>query len=265
MEPLAENSSPPPALETPVQEEVEKSVGVRRKPFVYTEKRKENLAKANLARLEKNVIKKNFKGQLEDMAKDIQTIYETRLQQIINSTDKNVPLPPPEPSSDTTPPPNPPMASSTASASAIPIEPVLKERKSKKRVSYPSDSSSESDDEPVKPKKRTTKKKGKKVKTVSYDSSSSEEEEEQAPKHRKHKKPKKKKPSKRQSQYITSSEESGESEGGVSESEDEYRPAAKPSRPKTYLPAYGMGKGGRKPSIRPGYGLTRGPYSGCTF
>ena len=57
----------------------ETPVYTRKKDFVYTEKRKENIAKANAVRKQNQEKRKQFKDELEKAKQDLQIIYEKTL------------------------------------------------------------------------------------------------------------------------------------------------------------------------------------------
>lgn len=138
-----------------------------KKEFVFTEKRKENLVKANKARKEKEDFKKQLREKYEATTIELQKLYESKINSFKNNGDNSIPIP--EMSS---------KKEKTTPEIEIQQIPVTSKKVSEKNVS---DSSSESEASEVEStrkskKRKTNPKKHKKVVYVS-DSESSEEEE----------------------------------------------------------------------------------------
>lgn len=257
------------------EEEVSKNetCPIPRKPYVFTEKRKQNLAKANQTRLEKSSLKKSFRGQLDEMAKDLQTIYEKKVQEIINQGISASSTSSSELNSSSAPSPDSAMSSSSSSSAAqessIPIERVEPKQKTRKRrPSYKDTSDTSSSDESEPPKRKP---KPRKTKAREYISESSSEDE--APpkrksfKSRRSSKKKHKKNSKSR-KYHSRSDSEEVSEYSDTASDDEYEPSSKPRRPPPPSMNYGHITPGNLPytGFSGGYrDRARGIYSGCTF
>jgi hypothetical protein len=157
-------------IKTPTTEACEENNSTyKKKDFVFTDKRKENLVKANKARKEKEDFKKQLREKYEATTIELQKLYESKINTFKNNTDISTNMPSI----------NPPTADK--SPEKIEIQPVEKQekKKSKKPVVESSSDSEESEEEiQRKPKKRkTSSKKVKKVVYVSETESSSEEEE----------------------------------------------------------------------------------------
>jgi len=138
-----------------------------KKEFVFTEKRKENLVKANKARKEKEDFKKQLREKYEATTIELQKLYESKINSFKNNGD--IPITTPEMSTKKEKP-----------TPEIEIQhiPVSSKKVSEKNVS---DSSSDSEaseiESPKKSKKRKPNpKKHKKVVYVSESDSSEEEE-----------------------------------------------------------------------------------------
>lgn len=256
--PEKEDDAPPPVPDEP-------KAGIPRKPYIYTEKRKENLAKANQVRTEKALAKKMLQSQLESMTRDLQTIYESKLQEITKS---QLPTPtpvPPDPSPPPSPekPANPPLMSSSSSSSSssdIPIEPV-KVKKGKKRAPVEESSSDSDESVPPPPRVKSRKsRKSRKQREFNYDTGSSDSSEEEYTRPRRKSSRSAKKAKKKYDEYVSSDEDDNR----------DYA-AAHPLRNAGYASSYFKPKtvyGGRRgvPQMSGfGYGSQRGQYSGCTF
>lgn len=151
-----------------------------KKEFVFTEKRKENLVKANKARKEKEDFKKQLREKYEATTIELQKLYESKINSFKNNGDNSTPTPE--------------MSSKKEKATAeIEIQqiPVNSKKVSEKNIS---DSSSDSDPSEIESAKKSKKRKinPKKHKKVVYVSESDSSEEEEIIVRKK--KPKKRKP-----------------------------------------------------------------------
>jgi hypothetical protein len=151
-----------------------------KKEFVFTEKRKENLVKANKARKEKEDFKKQLREKYEATTIELQKLYESKINSFKNNGDNSTPTPE--------------MSSKKEKATAeIEIQqiPVNSKKVSEKNIS---DSSSDSDPSEIESSKKSKKRKinPKKHKKVVYVSESDSSEEEEIIVRKK--KPKKRKP-----------------------------------------------------------------------
>lgn len=173
-------------------EPVETLPAYKRKPYEFTEQRKENLRRANQTRKEKGELRKILKCKYDEAASELQKTYKAQLIELLDLR-KDIVKPP---TISTLP------TMSAATASSIPIVPVTATNSTRKTVKNKRESSSE-DEEPTPVKA----KKGKKV--VESDDSSSSEEEKVL------KKKKSVKKSKKKVVYIEDSDESSESPSPV--------------------------------------------------
>lgn len=190
--PLPENSLPIKESEEANNSlPVESGPVFKKKEYVFTDRRKENLLKANKARKENGELKKQLKLKYDLAAKELQTLYEHKLAQLHNSGENII---------------NPVKIE----MSAIPVESVVKEdvkkgKKQKRSKKQESDSDSSSDSEP----EVATKKKRAKLPTPPPPTQPSSDSSDSDTHHRRkkiHKKTKKVK-------YIIDSDDSSDSDG----------------------------------------------------
>lgn len=80
----AENSLPISVKEQPVEINSEGGPVYKKKPFVYTEGRKKNIVKANLARKEKNDFQKQLKTQYDEATQELHKLYEDKLNKYLS-------------------------------------------------------------------------------------------------------------------------------------------------------------------------------------
>ena len=141
----------------------------KKKDFVFTDKRKENLIKANKARKEKEDFKKQLREKYEATTIELQKLYESKINTFKNTTDNSATIPPTS------------TIMADKGVDKIEIQSIEKsDKKKSKKPIVESSTDSESSEEEIqrKPKKRkTSSKKVKKVVYVSESDSSSEEEE----------------------------------------------------------------------------------------
>jgi len=138
-----------------------------KKEFVFTEKRKENLVKANKARKEKEDFKKQLREKYEATTIELHKLYESKINSFKNNLENTSTVT--EMSS---------KKEKTTPELEIQKIPVISKKISDKNVSESSSDSESSEEEPKKKSKRrkTSTKKPKKVIYVSESESSEEEE-----------------------------------------------------------------------------------------
>ena len=138
-----------------------------KKEFVFTDKRKENLVKANKARKEKEDFKKQLREKYEATTIELHKLYESKINSFKNNVENTPAIPDMSSKKEKTTP--------ELEIQQIPIAP---KKISNKNVSESSSDSESSDEEPKKKSKRrkTNPKKQKKVVYVSESESSEEEE-----------------------------------------------------------------------------------------
>lgn len=159
------------------------SVGIqnsKKKPFVFTEKRKESFAKANQVRLDRQQWSKKLREDYTKATQDLKSVFQQRIQEL-NYNSTNPPIisdPVPVPTQEITE-----MSTKQTQEQEIPIEKVVPEQKKEKKppkIVYASDSDSDESTIIVRKPKKTKKPKSKK-KVVYVESDSEESSEEEAP------------------------------------------------------------------------------------
>lgn len=154
----------------------------KKKPFVFTEKRKESFAKANQARLERQQWSKKLREDYTKASQDLKSVFQQRVQELTVASQNPVSIPISEPPKEI-----PEMSTkpnTTSQEQEIPVEKVIPDLKKEKKpkIVYASDSDSEESTIVIrKPKKSKKQKSKKKVVYVDPSDSDSSSEEEVPP------------------------------------------------------------------------------------
>ncbi len=171
------NSLPETVSKPQTEETSEENIkSFKKKDFVFTEKRRENLIKANKARKEKEDFKKQLKDKYEETTIELQRLYEAKINSFKNNAENN--------------PDQVSMSSIKSEKTTQPIEiqqvPQMVKTTSKKNHVETSSESEISEEEVQRKRKKS--KVVKKPKKVIYVSDSDESEEEVIVKKKKSKK-----------------------------------------------------------------------------